>query len=455
MIFIYDNIHMTPTAAQRDGTLHGTSSSPETLVPSVALRHPKGFEARCVQWRPHAGGSLAVGCDGGELCLWNIPTLSDEAGGLDTHHHHHQQQQRHHQAPVAASVTVIKSIRGTKGAIRGLSWCPKGRLLAFTQEDQPGLTLLDAGTLSQTRIQTDLSPLDCVSWSPCGTYLITGRTSRSVRKGAGTSDRRRHHRTEGKEDLVLVKPQERGKWTLWVTDKWTSQSWEAPSGSGDLRSVVWAPHGLMVLLVFARWRQPVCLRLSGARVGPTGSNVVGAGAGVGVGGGGGGGGGGQLVSVKLPELELVRDEGQEGDVSAKGGSDGGDGGDGDGGDGGGGGSLRSRNSRGGGGEEDSGVIAGMAMNAQGTRLAVGLRGDHPAAGCVALYATDLRSTFHVTLIGYVVCTDGQTTTREPIKELTFDQAPGRGSVLAVTHTNGRVTQYGVDGDYNRPAGWVS
>lgn len=190
---------------------------------------------------------------------------------------------------------------------------------------------------------------------------------------------------------------------VWETSRWQRASWDVPPAAGPVVQAAWAPASApgspaatgngsgaatqrVLLLSFAR---------SGAVGGAGGrsGSVIGGG---GVMGAAGAAAGGchlvalhlvqdppslvaQLMPVLLQDVTTRLEGAAEGSGSADGSS-----------------------AAAGGGSSGAGVgvIGDWAWDVGGERLAVALRAPHPAAGCVALYATSVDPVVHARLLGF-------------------------------------------------------
>ncbi|GBG92060.1 hypothetical protein CBR_g54315 [Chara braunii] len=158
---------------------------------AAVLVHEFQRDVAVMEWRPHSGATLAVGCRNG-ICIWSLnppisvgpPTPSTPIrGGI--------------RAPVAANI-------------------PKNRLANANMvfHKSPGFEHV---TCVGTLMRRGLSGVSLLRWSPTGDYLVSAKVG--------------------------------GEFYLWETNTWRSEKWS--SGSGRVVSCEWSADGKTVLLAFA------------------------------------------------------------------------------------------------------------------------------------------------------------------------------------------------------------
>ncbi|CAG9462133.1 unnamed protein product [Pedinophyceae sp. YPF-701] len=230
-----------------------------------------------------------------------------------------------------------------------------------------------------------------LAWAPCGgliAYSMQGRGGVVVLDATTGSQTRvqaspRPARTIAWSQCgsYMLAGDCSGTTHVWLTRTWVCSRLEASRASGGVSHAVWGPGGARaaatVFVAYEGCRQLACMRLSGPpSVHPT------------------------VLSLPLSELERR-------DAPGKG--------------------------------WPGPVVTGLALSEDGTRLAVALGGDHPARGCVALWAVSSGVTVRPSFVGYV--SPGPPDAGgdlEPIEALSF---VGGGGVLSALHASGRVTSY--------------
>jgi hypothetical protein len=339
-------------AAAAETTTTTTLQKPLTQ-PHAVLVHELQRRVGCVAWRPGRPNHLAVGCAGG-AALWSLvarPPSAAEGAPLVP------PPPPAALGPGAASAFCTFLRHRRRARVTSLAWSPDGRLLAGASASSAALAVWDAsmggsgGSGGGARLRAALSSgLTRLSWSPCGRYLFAAGVKKVGQQSPLAS--------------ALAPP---GRFHLWETGRWRSRAWDVPAG-GKVVAACWAGGGSAaassassgpvapLLIAMSHASSLVALHL----VGGPGTLAE------------------QLLPVALPGVsDVCRAVAREG----RGGVGGGGGG--------------------GGASPDGGCVADLAWDPSARRLAVALRAPHPAAGCLALYATRAAPVVSAQLVGFL------------------------------------------------------
>jgi len=331
-----------------------TASPPPPLSsPHVVLVHELQRRAACVAWRPGQPNHLAVGCAGG-VALWTLAADGVMAGG----------NRSSPPSPAAlgpgASAAACTFLRHRRRArVTALAWSPDGRLLAGGSVSSAAVAVWEAtgaGGRAGARLRAGLSAgVTRLAWSPCGRYLFAAGGGGGGECGGASSSPSAS--LAGALASALKPP---GRFYLWETGRWRQAAWDVPGG-GRVVAAAWAGgggggggRGAAAAFSSASGPVPPLLLATSHTSSLVAMYLV----------GGPGTLAEQLLPVALPGVSDLRGGG-------------------------------------GGKGPEGGCIADVAWDPTARRLAVALRAPHPAAGCVALYATRASPVVSAQLVGFL------------------------------------------------------
>lgn len=316
------------------------SSSPSSSSHSSSSSSGRSHLATALAWRPNAGETLAVGTSGG-VYLWDLLAKPGQQRGGAPVAAARLPPALVHATSATASAAPHTFLRLPAGcaacAVASLAWHPDGRLLAAASPDMAGLVIWDVASGEATAVSAGWAAFSLLRWSPCGNYLLAA--------GVGP------------------------KFYLWETGRWTWQSWALPppppaaaaaaatSGraapppppAAYVVGGAWSPDSKVLLLSFSSVDHLVALHLVSH---PPSLKA-------------------HMLPVTLPDLRLG---GEHGSSSSR---------------------QQQQQQR----PYHECIIADMAWDAKGERLAVALQPPHTAAGMVAIYATATDPVVNAILVG--------------------------------------------------------